>query len=98
MMNGQARRSGRAWAREVLAAIDGLGPRRWRHPLGDVQPGKMPLKGLPEDVTTAPSPQPHVTEIQQRVPGRTLTHRVNSAARRSSTQKTVLPAEARRSS
>jgi hypothetical protein len=33
--------------REVLAAIDRLGPGRWRHTLRDVQLGKMSRKGFP---------------------------------------------------
>jgi hypothetical protein len=50
--------------REVLAAIDGLGPGRWRYPLRDVQLGKLPLKGPPEDAIPAPSSQPHAAETR----------------------------------
>ena len=50
--------------REVLAAIDGLGPGRWRYPLRDIQPGKLPLKGPPEDAIPAPSSQPHAAETR----------------------------------
>jgi hypothetical protein len=48
-VNEYARRSGPAGIAKVLIAIDGLCRGRWRRPGRDVQPGKMPLKGLPED-------------------------------------------------
>lgn len=41
--------------KEVLEAIDGLSLGRWRRPARDTQLGKMLLKRLGEDATTAPS-------------------------------------------